>query len=417
MPSMAVKKGRLVLCIDRDNDLFEKAKVSGPIVGREANLDAATKLALADPTDTDANTIFRAVNIYDTLSSDVGVQIATLTGSPSLGYAADKEITAQLERVLAEFPADSCIFVSDGASDDQIMPVLRSRLKIDSVEIVVMKQAKELEKTYFVILEKLKEPHYARLIFGTPALILLLFAASRYLGLGMEAIAALFALYLGAKAFGVEEKVIRAASAFRFSVDKISSIVYLFFLIMVLVSAWAASQRYTEAVANGMNSVKAAALIVKTLANLLAISFIILFAGKMIDIMNDREQRRIELPKYGLYAITTIIMWFVLSIASDWVLNTTAPYVSFADFLFAIVMSMVFGYFAIWAMKVVKTDIVARIKLENKEMFSENGAYLGKILGVDPRESSILYRSPLGQKLSVPFEDVTSVGERVMVKT
>ncbi len=414
---MTVKKGRLVLCIDRDNDLFEKAKVSGPILGREANLSAATKLALADPSDPDANTIFRAINIYDTLSSEPGVQIATLTGSPSLGYQADKEISAQLERVLAEFPADSCIFVTDGAADDQVMPVLHSRLKIDSVDIVVMKQAKELEKTYFVILEKLKEPHYARLIFGLPALLLLLFAASRYLGLGLDAIAGLIAIYLAAKAFGIEDKVLRAASAFRFSVEKISSIVYLFFIIMVLVSAWAASQRYAEAVANGMNGVKTAALIVKTLANLLAISFIILFAGKMIDIMNDKEQRKIELPKYGLYAITTIIMWFVLSVASDWVLNTIAPYVSFADFLLAIVMSMIFGFFAIWAMKIIKTDIVARVKLENKEIFSENGAYLGKVLGVDPRESSILYRSPLGQKLSVQFEDVSSVGERVMVKS
>ena len=414
---MAVKKGRLVLCIDRDNDLFEKAKVSGPIVGREANLNAAIKLALADPTDTDSNTIFRAVNIYDTLSSDVGVQIATLTGSSSLGYQADKEITSQLERVLAEFPADSCIFVSDGASDDQMMPVIRSRLKIDSVEIVVMKQAKELEKTYFVILEKLKEPHYARLIFGAPALILILFALSRYLGWGIEVVAGILAIYLGAKAFGFEEKVLRAASAFKFSVDKISSIVYLFFIIMVFVSIWAASQRYSEAVAAGLSEVKTAALIVKTLANLLAISFIILFAGKMIDILNDREQRKIELPKYGLYAITTVIMWFVLSVAGDWVLNTTPPYVSFSEFLVAIVMSMVFASLAIWAMKVIKTDIVARIKLENKEIFSENGAYLGKVLGVDPRESAILYRSPLGQKLSVQFEDVSSVGERVMVKT
>ena len=69
---MAVKKGRLVLCIDRDNDLFEKAKVSGPIVGREANLNAAIKLALADPTDTDSNTIFRAVVLAD--GEEIGVK-------------------------------------------------------------------------------------------------------------------------------------------------------------------------------------------------------------------------------------------------------------------------------------------------------------------------------------------------------
>lgn len=414
---MAPKKGKLVLCIDRDNDLYEKAKITGPVVGREANLSAATKLALADPTETDANTIFRAINIFDTISADGDAQIATLTGSQSLGYKADKEVAGQLERVLSEFPSDSCIFVSDGASDEQIMPIIRSRLKIDSVEIVVMRQARDLESTYFVVLEKLKEPHYARLIFGIPALLLLLFAVSRYLGLGLEMVAGILALYLGARALGIEEKFIRAVSAFKFSADKISSIVYLFFFIMLLISAWAASQRYTEAVANGLSEVKTTALLVKTLANLLSISFMILFAGKMIDILNEKEQRKIELPKYGLYAITTIIVWFVLSVASDWVLNTSPPYVSFSDFIFAILASMLLGFVGIFAMRTIKTDIVSKMKLENKELFSENGAYLGKIMGVDPKESMVLYRSPLGQKLSLSLEEVSSVGERVMAKT
>ncbi len=413
---MAAKKGKLVLCIDRDNDLYEKAKISGPVVGREANLDAATKLALADPTETDANTIFRAIGIYDSLASESGVQIATLSGSSSLGYKADKEITAQLERVLSDFPADSCIFVSDGASDEQILPVIRSRLKIDGVEIVVMKQAKELEKTYFVILEKLKEPHYARLIFGTPALLLILYAVSRYLGWGLEVIAGILAVYLGAKAFGIEERVLRAASAFKFSVDRISSIVYLFFFIMLLVSGWTAFQRYAEAVEGGMDGVKTTALMVKTLANLLSISLMILIAGKMVDILNEKEQRKIELPKYGLYAMTTAIVWFVLSVASDWVLNTAPPYTSFSDFLLAIVSGMLFGFAGIWVMKAIKINIVSKIKLENKELFSENGSYLGKIMGVDPKESTVIYKSPLGQKLSLPLEEVSSIGERVMAK-
>jgi len=413
---MAAKKGVLVLCIDRDNDLYEKTKVSGPIIGREANLQAATKLALADPTEADANTIFRAIGIFDSIGADGTVEIATLTGSSSLGYSADKEISRQLERVLSEFSADSCIFVSDGASDEQIMPIVRSRLKIDSVEIVVMKQAKELEKTYFVILEKLKEPHYARLIFGVPALILILFAASRYLGWGLEFVAAILALYLGFKAFGIEERFLRAASEFRFSADKISSIVYLFFMIMLLVTGWAAYQRYVESVAAELDGVKTMAVLVKTLANLLSISFMVLLAGKITDIMNDKEQRRIELPKYGLWAITTVIMWFVLTTASDWVLNLAPPYVSFADFLEAIILSMGMGFAGIWAMRQIKVSIVSRLKLENKELFAENGAYLGKIMGLDPHESIVIYRSPLGQKLTISLEDVTSVGERVMVK-
>ena len=413
---MAVKKSKLVLCIDRDNDLFEKAKVSGPVLGRDANLSAATRLALADSSDTDANTMFRAINIYDAIAAESPVQIATLTGSASLGYQADKEIAGQLERVLSEFPADSCIFVSDGASDEQIMPVIRSRLKIDSVEIVVMKQAKELEQTYFVILEKLKEPHYARLIFGTPALILILFASSRYLGLGIEPIAAILAVYLGAKAFGIEDRALRLISGFRFSPDRISSIVYLLFFIMLLVSGWAAFQRYGDAVEAGFDLVKTTAIVVKTLANLLSISFTILFTGKMIDLLSDKDERKVEVPKYGLYAITTVIVWFTLSIAADWVLNVEPPYVSFADFLLAIMASMLLGFVGIAVMKAIKSDVVSRMKLESKELFLENGTYLGKIMGVDPKEYSVIFRSPLGQKLSISFEDVTSVGDRVLAK-
>jgi len=413
---MAVKKNKLVLCIDRDNDLYEKARVSGPIIGREANLEAATKLALADPTETDANTMFRAIGVYDSILSDCNAQVVTLTGAASLGYAADKEITSQLEHVLSNFPTDSCIFVSDGAADEQVMPVIRSRLKIDGVEIVVMKQAKELEKTYFVILEKLKEPHYARLVFGVPALVLILFAASRYLSWGLESIAAIFAVYLGAKAFGIEERLFRAASAFRFSVDKISSIVYIFFLIMLIITGWAAFQRYTEAIESGMDAVKTAALVAKTLSNLLLISFLILFAGKMIDILNDKEQKKIEMSKYGMYAITAVIVWFVLSVASDWVLNIEPPYVSFSDFLLAIVASMIFGFAGIFTMKQIKISVVSRLKLENKEVFSENGTYMGKVMGVDPNESTLIFKSPLGQKITLSLEDITSVGERVMVR-
>lgn len=55
----------LIICIDRDNDLFEKARVVGPIVGRENNLSAATSLALADPEDPDSNAIFYAIKVYD----------------------------------------------------------------------------------------------------------------------------------------------------------------------------------------------------------------------------------------------------------------------------------------------------------------------------------------------------------------
>ena len=231
-------KPKLVLCVDRDNDLYEKAGISGPIIGREANLDAAIKLGLADAGETDTNAILKAITLHDQLSKTHSVQIATLTGSAKLGYAADDAISQQLDRLLEQFPTDSCVFVSDGASDETLLPIIQSRLKIDAVEVVTMKQAKELEKTYFVILEKLREPYYARLIFGIPAILGLLFVISAVLHWAWYVPVAIICGYLLLKAFGIEETISRALSSFNFSVEKISLVVYLSAVPLIAISFW-----------------------------------------------------------------------------------------------------------------------------------------------------------------------------------
>ena len=43
----------LVICIDRDNDVGEKAGIVTPVVGRDACIEAAQRLALEDPEDAD----------------------------------------------------------------------------------------------------------------------------------------------------------------------------------------------------------------------------------------------------------------------------------------------------------------------------------------------------------------------------
>lgn len=61
------QKRILVLCVDRDGDLGAKAGVKTPVVGREANLNAAVALALKDPEEPDANAMFEVVRIFDRL--------------------------------------------------------------------------------------------------------------------------------------------------------------------------------------------------------------------------------------------------------------------------------------------------------------------------------------------------------------
>ena len=132
----------LVLAVDIDNDLFRKTKITGPVIGKNENIKAATKLALADPQETDANTMFEAVRKYDELKkAGYSVSIATVTGAEHEGYVADAELSRQIDLVLDRFKVDACVLVTDGASDNRVLPILKTRVKVNSVDMVRMKQA------------------------------------------------------------------------------------------------------------------------------------------------------------------------------------------------------------------------------------------------------------------------------------
>ncbi|CAD5243485.1 DUF373 family protein [Thermococcus camini] len=179
----------LILAIDRDDDFGEKAGVEGPVIGREACIDAALKLSLADPEDSDANVVYAAVKLYDSLKESGefdDVQVALITGHPKVGVKSDLELARQLELVLERFPADGVITVTDGAEDEQIFPIITSKVPIISSHRVVVKQSEGIETTYYIIYRYLKEilsdPEVAKVVLGIPGMILLLYGIARLIG-------------------------------------------------------------------------------------------------------------------------------------------------------------------------------------------------------------------------------------------
>ncbi|NYZ75852.1 DUF373 family protein [Candidatus Micrarchaeota archaeon] len=404
------KKRILVLCIDRDNDLYEKVKISGPVVGKQANIEAATKLILKDPEEADANTIFEAVNIYDSISKENNAEVVTITGDRSLGYFADREMTKQLDMVLRHFRADSCILVSDGASDEQVIPIIQSRMKIDSVKLVVIKQAKELEKTYFVLLEKLKEPHYARIIWGIPALIILMLIISEFLGFGWKLAGVAIGLYFLIMAAGFEENIIRAFSGFHFSVEKISFILYLSALPLLIISLVLGYQEFLTRVAETPETLKLSAYVLLKMLLILPWAVELLILGRILDLLHERKKYAVV--KYGLYAISVFILWAVFTVASEWVIAT----VYFSDFVATLIGGMIATFISIRIMEWMKMRLLTSMKLESKEVLTELGAYIGKIVGVDKRKNLIIVQTPFGHRLDFDFDRISDVGERVMIK-
>jgi len=406
----------LVLCIDRDNDIYEKGKVSGPVIGREANVNAALKLALADPEDPDSNTIFYAVKIYDKLKKEgENAEVITLTGHKKLGYSADREISEQLDRIVRETHAESCILVSDGASDEEIIPVIRSRIKINSTKIVFIKQAKELEKTYFVLLDKIRDPYYARIIIGIPALLVLLLSASSYLGMSWQPVGIIVGIYLLLKGFGIEDYITSILSDFRFSFGNPSWVAYVGTFVIFIFAILVTYFSWNNGVGMGFAGEKLVANVFGNALPIFILAALFAIVGKSID--SVLEKRTFLITRYSLYAIALILAMLVLKTGSDWILNYKPPYVSFSDFFSVLLIAIIAGYVSTNIVRSMRTDMLVNMKLEGKEVINDHGTYIGKVVGINGIEGSILVQTMFEKKYGLPFNLITSVGENIIVKT
>ena len=169
----------LILCVDRDDDLGRKAGVKGPVIGRDENIKAATSLALADPEDSDANAIFASISLYDRLKKEgKDVEVATLTGSENVGMKSDEIIAKQLDLVIKKVNPDDIIFVSDGSEDEYVLPLITSRRPIKHLRKVIVRQSKNIESTYYIIMKALKDKKIMRKILMPIALIFLAYAVA-----------------------------------------------------------------------------------------------------------------------------------------------------------------------------------------------------------------------------------------------
>ncbi|MGB7001542.1 MAG: DUF373 family protein [Halobacteriota archaeon] len=235
------KSKTIVICVDRDNDIGEKSGLDTPIVGKEASLSAATKLALADSEDSDVNAIFYAISVYDRLiEEDVEAEIVLVAGDKKVGVTSDRKIGKELDEVLSKLGSDTAILVSDGAEDESIVPIIQSRVKIDSVRRVVVKQSEHLESTFYVIKRLFEDPKFSRTFLPPLGLLLFLLAISLLFGMSgqvMGLILAFLGIYMLLKGLGREnilKNLFESAKQSLYS-GKITIVVYICAVVLILV--------------------------------------------------------------------------------------------------------------------------------------------------------------------------------------
>ncbi len=177
------QKRILILCVDRDGDIEVKAGIKTPLLGRIANLDGAVALALKDPEEPDANAMFEAVRLYDRLRDEKQpeeiFEVATISGNELGGVGADRKLVAELNNLLNSFSANEVILVTDGFSDEAVLPLVESRVPVSSVRRIVIKHSESIEETAAVFGKYVRllvdNPRYARMALGLPGILVLIF--------------------------------------------------------------------------------------------------------------------------------------------------------------------------------------------------------------------------------------------------
>jgi len=210
------QKRILILCVDRDGDLEAKAGVRTPLMGRTANIDAAVSLALRDPEEPDANAMFEAVRLSDRLQNEKKpeetLEVATISGSELGGVNADRKLVAELNTILGSFNASEVILVTDGYSDEAVLPLVESRVPVSSVRRIVIKHSESIEETAALFSKYARllwdNPRYSRIALGLPGLLLFILgilAIYGWVNYYVIAIVIIFGGFMLVKGFGVDK--------------------------------------------------------------------------------------------------------------------------------------------------------------------------------------------------------------------
>ncbi|MES3161627.1 MAG: DUF373 family protein [Halorubrum sp.] len=238
----------LVLCVDLDDDLGRKTGIPTPVIGADDVTEAAVALATADPEDSDVNVLFQGVTVHDELAgAGEAVEVAAVTGVEGSDVQANRAVGSEIDRVLAELSTGeevSAIVITDGAQDESVLPVIRSRMPIDGVRRVVVRQAQDLESMYYTIKQVLADPETRGTILVPLGVLLLIYplvvvanlfdvAGAAVLGVISGAVG-LYSLFRG---LGLEETVDGAAAGIRnvLYAGRVTLITYVVALALIVV--------------------------------------------------------------------------------------------------------------------------------------------------------------------------------------
>jgi putative membrane protein len=136
--------------------------------------------------------------------------VAVISGSGE-AVSADREVARQTDQLVADHDPDSAVVVVDSAEDERLVPIIESRVAVDAVDRVVVRQARDIESTYYLLKQFLADEELRKTVLVPLGATLLAFPllmfATDSTTVAVGAIAATMGLFLLYKGLGIDHYI------------------------------------------------------------------------------------------------------------------------------------------------------------------------------------------------------------------
>jgi len=123
----------LVICIDRSGAIGRATNVPMPVAGWEAVRSLVTDAGLSDPEDASVNCLLESLRVARDLRDErEEAVVAVVSAESDTAVGADRSIAAQLDDLVDRYDPRAAIVVVDSAEDEQVLPIVESRIPVDS---------------------------------------------------------------------------------------------------------------------------------------------------------------------------------------------------------------------------------------------------------------------------------------------
>ncbi len=308
----------LVVCVDRDDDIGTKTGLDTPVAGWEAVRSLVTEVGLADPEDASVNCLLESLRVArDLRDGDEEVTVAVISGAAETMVGRDRAVADQMDSLIAEYDPDSAVVVIDSAQDERLVPIIESRVTVDAVDRVVVRQARDIESTYYLLKQFLADEELRQTVLVPVGIAMLAFPILLMAfgpALAVASITAVIGLFVLYKGLGVDDYVADVPGEAKDALysGRVSIVTYVVAAGLSLIGVFAGALRVSDPSAPTGGVLMPAMAFAFASVPWLAAAAVTASTGRLLDevIRNDRLRHSyLNLP-FGVLAVGLVVRGF-----------------------------------------------------------------------------------------------------------